>query len=238
MHIRYDWQTAPLVLVAIMMSACQPQVVRSTNALRPFAVAMVASDTTDAFRYRVDTAASAVHILVYRAGALARLGHNHVVSSKDVTGAVYLNKELARSSVEIRLPVATLVVDDATARSQEGEAFAADVPSDAREGTRRNLLSAAVLDLEHYPTITLQSVAIAGTRSNPNLTMRITIKDVARDVPLAVVVRKQGERIEASGEFEIKQSDFGITPFSVALGALQVQDRLRIRFSIVCTQQQ
>jgi len=34
------------------------------------------------YRYQVDGAASDVRMLVYRGGTMARLGHNHVLSSK------------------------------------------------------------------------------------------------------------------------------------------------------------
>jgi hypothetical protein len=53
-------------------------------------------------------------------------------------------------------------------------------------------------------------------------------------VTVPAAVREQGDRLVAEGEFDILQSDFGIAPFSVAMGALQVQDRLRVRFSIAC----
>jgi hypothetical protein len=37
----------------------------------------------------------------------------------------------------------------------------------------------------------------------------------------------------ASGSMAIRQSDFGIVPFSVLGGALQVHDRLEMRFRLV-----
>jgi hypothetical protein len=39
--------------------------------------------------------------------------------------------------------------------------------------------------------------------------------------------------VEASGEFPLRQTDLGLTPFSAMLGALQVQDEMRISFHIV-----
>jgi hypothetical protein len=41
-----------------------------------------------------------------------------------------------------------------------------------------------------------------------------------------------------SGELPIKQTDLGLTPFSAMLGALQVQDELRVRFRIVARRAQ
>ena len=223
------------IMLVLGIGACQPKPLPPTA---PTPEPRGAADTTGAIRYAVDGAASAVHILVYRGGAMARLGHNHVVSSKDLGGTLLLSRDLADSRLELTLPAATLEVDDAQARAAEGEEFAADVPQDAREGTRQNLLRAAVLDADHYPMITLQSVAISGTHGNPSLIMRITIKGTARDVPVLATVQQRNDLLVAEGEFAILQTDFGIVPFSVALGALQVQDRLLIKFSIVCRRQQ
>jgi polyisoprenoid-binding protein YceI len=222
-------------LITVALSACQSKAVRPTA---PPSTAVAVPDTTGATRYRIDSVASEVHILVFRGGAMARLGHNHVVSSKDVSGTLWLQDDLAHSRIELSLPVATFSVDDPQARSKEGEDFAAEVPRDAREGTKRNLLRGEVLDAEHYPKISLRSVKIGGTRQAPELSMRINIRGVERDVLVPATVREDGGRLTASGEFAIKQTDFGITPFTVALGALQVLDQLRIKFSVVCVKEQ
>ena len=225
------------VLALVGLSACQPKAVRPTPAPSSTS-APTDIDTAGAIRYQVDSAASEVHILVYRSGAMARLGHNHVLSSNQVTGQILLHSDLAHSHVQLSLPVASLTVDDPKIRATEGEEFAAEVPQEAREGTRRNLLRAEVLDAEHFPTIALQSVAVAGKRETPSLIMRVTIKGVSRDVVVVASVEEQKNLLLAEGEFTIQQSDFGMTPFSVGLGALQVQDKLRVRFSIKCRQQQ
>ncbi len=230
-----DCLIATLVFAAFL-GACQtkiPKAVPKTPSSEPAAV-----DVSGAIRYRVDSAASELHILVFRGGPMARLGHNHVVSSKDVGGTLWLHNDLAHSRIELTLPVTTLLVDDSQARAAEGEEFALEVPREAREATRRNLLREEVLDGERYPTISLRSIRIGGTHDRPELSLRITLKGVERDVPVSATVRDEGARLTAVGEFAINQSDFGMTPFSVALGAVQVQDRLRIKFSIVCLKQQ
>jgi polyisoprenoid-binding protein YceI len=219
-----------LTTLAIGMSGCQPKAVRPPTAAVAPAEAI---DSTGAVRYQVDSVMSEVHVLVYRAGSMARLGHNHVVSSKDLSGTLLLHNDLARSRLELTLPVASLIVDDPKSRAIEGEEFAAEVPQEARDGTRRNLLRPEVLDVERFPVITLRSVAFAGTRAAPSLMMRVTIKDVSRDVVVLANVQEADKLVLAEGEFAIQQSDFGITPLSVGLGAVQVQDKLRIRFRIV-----
>ena len=42
----------------------------------------------------------------------------------------------------------------------------------------------------------------------------------------------EGATVTASGAFQVRQTDFGITPFSVAGGAVQVADVVDVRFDI------
>ena len=74
---------------------------------------------------------------------------------------------------------------------------------------------------------------MAGTLQAPQVTASITIKDASRDVEVPVKVAVEGAKLTASGEFDVLQTEFGIKPFSVALGALEVQDRLHIKFTII-----
>ncbi|MBC7982649.1 MAG: YceI family protein [Candidatus Obscuribacterales bacterium] len=227
--------TAKAVAASIMLSAavtgCRAPATRPASI--PGTESTSAAAPTVATRYRIDGAASSLHILVYRAGALARLGHNHVVSSSKVSGFVAVDPILAKSHVQIILPVASVVVDDADARRLEGEDFSAEVPLEARESTRSNLLRAEILDVARYPEISLQSVRVSGLHAAPSLVMRVKLKDVEREVTVPVQMSYGTKNLTATGEFQLKQTDFGITPFSAGLGALQVRDTLVIKFRIV-----
>lgn len=183
--------------------------------------------------YEIDTQASAVHIHVFRGGTLARLGHNHVITSQSVTGRVWLHPQFTASGFELSFPVADLVVDDPKARQAAGSEFPPEIPAADKEGTKKNMLRLEVLDAERHPRVTIRSASISGSLQSPRITARITIKDVSRDVVVPASVAVNGKRLTARGEFEIRQTEFGMKPFSVALGALAVQDQLRVRFDLV-----
>ena len=51
-----------------------------------------------------------------------------------------------------------------------------------------------------------------------------------QDVPLTV--NESTEAIAVRGELALLQTDFGITPLSVAGGAIQVRDEVKLRFDI------
>lgn len=183
--------------------------------------------------YQIDPQASALHVFVYRGGTFARLGHNHVMTSKSVTGRVWMRPSFPASGFELSFPVADLIVDDADARSAAGSDFPPDIPAADKEGTRKNMLRKEVLDAETYPTVTAKAATVEGSLQAPKITARITIKNATKDVVVPTNIVVNGDGLTASGEFDILQTDFGMKPFSVALGALEVQDRLHVRFNLV-----
>ncbi len=183
-------------------------------------------------RLQVDPERTVVTVFVRRAGPLAKLGHDHVITSADEAGSVWLGNAPADSSFELTLPVERFDVDLPAARAAAGLEFAAPVPDDARAGTRHNMLRAEVLDGEHFPTITLRSSAASGVWPQPIVRVAVTLKGVEREQEIPVVVERDADGLTARGELRLNQTDFGITPFSVAGGAIRVADTLEIRFEI------
>jgi polyisoprenoid-binding protein YceI len=215
-----------------LLTACPTTAVRTpeNKAALP---AVRTPDLRGAKVFTVDSQASDVQVQVFRAGAFARFGHNHVMTSKQVSGRVWLHPTLERSGFELEFPVAQLLVDDPQARAAAGSEFPGEIPADDRDGTRKNMLRAEVLDAQNHPTIKLQSVRVSGSAPRLEITTRITIRGVARDVSVPAALATESGRLTATGQFDILQSDFGIKPFSIGAGALQVQDRLHIAFKIV-----
>jgi polyisoprenoid-binding protein YceI len=192
-----------------------------------------APDTRGATVYDVSPQGSQLAIYVFRGGRFSRLGHNHVMTSQNLTGRVWVHPDFARSGFELSFPVAQLVVDDPDARRAAGSDFPPDIPQADKDGTRKNMLKPEVLDGEHYPQVKLRSAKVGGTFEAPQVTAHITIKETSRDVEVPLTIEAAGAKLTASGEFDVLQTEFGMKPFSVALGALEVQDKLHIKFTVV-----
>lgn len=220
-----------VALASLLVAGC-PRPVRPPAPAEP-APAPAAPDTRGAATYTVTAAESLVLIHVYRGGALARLGHNHVVASKHLSGRIWLHPTFTRSGFELSFPVAELLVDDPRLRAAAGPEFQSEVKAADKEGTRKNMLRAEVLDAERYAEVKIRSVRIAGSLEAPQTTARITLRDASRDVEIPAKIAREGGRLRVTGAFDVMQSDFGMKPFSVGLGALEVQDRLHIRFDVV-----
>ena len=184
-------------------------------------------------RYAIDPGASHLHWLVYKAGTLARLGHNHTVAVGDLSGYVTKNdSDLAASRFELGFSVAALVIDDPKLRSTLGEEFASVPTADNIAGTRTNMLGDRVLDSEKHPAIRVVGTGPAG--SGGAQTLAVTVELLGRSIPLTVptMVTVDGDVITASGEFELNHADLGMEPFSVMLGALAVGEKLSFSYRI------
>jgi polyisoprenoid-binding protein YceI len=154
-------------------------------------------------------------------------------------GTFYVPADPARTTFEVHLPVIELTIDEAALREGEhSEEFPPDIPDSAKEGTRKNMLSGALLDGEHYPEILLQSGGLEQAPAGSGAAtwvahIQVTVRDRTSTVVVPVHFEQQGDAIDLSGEFPLKQSDLGLTPFTALLGALQVVDEMKVRFHIV-----
>jgi polyisoprenoid-binding protein YceI len=183
--------------------------------------------------FQIDPGRSSVTILVNRAGPFARFAHNHVVTSGQESGFAWEGRDPAGSGFEVHVPVASLVVDDPAARAAAGGEFAGEVPESAREGTYRNMTRPEVLDVAEYPEVIVRCKSLGGTWEQPVAAADLTIRAVTRRVDIPIELERSRDMLVARGSFSIRQSDFGITPFSVAGGAIQVGDELGLSFEIV-----
>jgi polyisoprenoid-binding protein YceI len=190
--------------------------------------------------YDVIAGESLLTILAFRGGTLAKAGHNHVIASHAMRGTIYVPEDAMRTTFEVQIPVAEMTIDEPQLREKEGPDFPPEVPESAKEGTRRNMLSQALLDGEQYPDITIAAERIeadaAGSVSAPGrvkVHAQITVRGQAHSLLVPATYELHDNRVVVSGELPVKQTDLGLTPFSALLGALQVEDEMRVRFQLV-----
>lgn len=196
-------------------------------------VSRVAAAQEVAERYVVDAARSDVHWLVYKAGALARLGHNHTVTIGDLSGSVAVNAaDLAKSQFDLEFTVASLVVDNAALRATLGADFASVPSENDIEGTRKNMLSERVLDGEKHPQIRISGSGPVAAGSAQELAVKVEMLGRTIDLKVPTEVTIDGEQLRAKGEFELNHADLGMKPFTALAGALQVGEKLSFTYDI------
>ena len=179
--------------------------------------------------------ASLLTITVRRGGALARLGHDHVIASRTVQGVVA--PAPGRAAFAFRLD--EMSVDEESLRQAAG--LTTTPSADAIAGTRHNMLL-RVLDAEGYPWVRVDARRIDARRSGGNgdggelLDADISLHGVTRKVQVPVQISQAADgSVLASGSLLLKQSDFGIVPFAILGGAMAVQDQMELAFRITAT---
>jgi hypothetical protein len=182
--------------------------------------------------YKIDSDNSELRLLVYRAGPLARLGHNHVMVNRAVTGRAQIADSISGTSFSLSVPVGAFLVDDAQSRSEEGEDFPGDIPEDAKAGTRRNMLSPAVLNAAQFPDITVSSVSLTGTLQAATADLEISAAGHSSKISVPLTLQGDAQQLIAIGSMELRQTALGLAPYSLMGGALQVQDAMQLKFKI------
>jgi polyisoprenoid-binding protein YceI len=171
-------------------------------------------------------------VLVYRGGALARFGHNHVMVAP-VHGQIREGVTAAASGFHLEIEAQAMQVDPPAARAEEGEAFSSEVSSENRDGTRANMLGPRLLDADQYPKILIDSAALTGPRWNPDVEANVTLRGATATVAFPAAVVEHDDTLTIVARLSLRVSDFGIEPFTALGGALQVQDRLDVRIRLV-----
>ena len=227
---RPETAARPLAAVALALSlalaACKPQ----PAARQPVPAA---TGPAGASRYRVDADASQVRFYLHADGPLARVGHTHVISAHAIEGDVWLQPQPERSACELRLPVAAFLVDDPQERAAAGNEYAEPLDAADRDGTRAHMLGERQLDAARFPVITLHCSRFTATPGGMSLELAVTLRD--REAHLTVPLQwvRQGDTLQASGDFSFNQGDVGLEPYSLLFGALRVADEIRARFVLV-----
>ncbi len=184
--------------------------------------------------FAIDGSASDIHWLVYKAGAFARLGHNHVIAVPSPKGRVTVHdQDLSASRFEFVIPVAELVIDDPKLRSGLGEQFSSVPTADDIAGTRKNMLSERVLNGEKFSQIRVTGVGPSGAEGAQTFKMKVELLGRTIDLTVPTKVTVTADRVEAAGEFELTHADLGMQPFSVMMGALQVGEKLSFSYHVV-----
>ena len=182
-------------------------------------------DSTGLERYAVDARGSRVTIRAFASGVLSMMGHNPVIGARDVSGEIRFAPQ-ALEVKELRLSVATASLS---------------VQNDMSDKDRREIervMREDVLETDRYPAIAFEGskVTVERVSSGPlraEVDGDLTVHGITRPHRVPVQVFLIGDTLRAQGEFEIRQTDFGITLVSVAGGVLKIKNELQCSFDLL-----
>jgi hypothetical protein len=134
------------------------------------------------------------------------------------------------------LPVAALVVDDPGERAAAGGEFAEPLNAADRDGTYAHMVGDRQLDAARFPDIALRCLRLTATPAGMSLELAVTLRDHETHLTVPLQWQRQGDTLQASGEFSFRQSALGLEPYSLLFGALRVADEIQARFVLVARQ--
>jgi polyisoprenoid-binding protein YceI len=178
-------------------------------------------------RYRIEVGVSKFTIKAFAAGLLSALAHSPTFAVRQYEGEVNLDPESgAGASLTLNITASSLELVD-------------DVSSKDRDDIER-IMREEVLDTSRYPTIAYDSPASAtsakqngGGQFDVALGGNLTLHGATRRLPVTVRCIAGAATLRAFGEFQIRQTDYGIRLVTAAAGAIKVKDELKCTFDMV-----
>ncbi len=175
----------------------------------------------------VQTDASRIYVFVDKTG----LGHQHGVEAVLQKSTLALGA--GENAGQLHFDMNSFDADTQAARKYVGLSGTTD--DSTRKAVNENMKSAAVLNVKKYPTARFDVTSAKSTGRNNakglplyELAGKFTLHGKQRPLSIVVEVEQVRGWLHVKGVFSIKQTDYGIKPYSKALGAIGVADELRI----------
>jgi len=234
-----SWQRLAGVLLAAALAGCAarapaPEPAAADDGDGVPLAAYRAEAGADTRLWRLQPGASRLWVFVSRAGALARLGHNHVIAARGLDGVLAVPGQAWQDTRgELLLAVRRLAVDPPQVRADLEPGIGPSPPDADIAATRDNLLGAELLDAADHPRLRVFLRSLSGTPARPVARLEAEVRGRRHALELPVRVERDGARLTVSGLAAIEHAALGLEPFSALGGALRVGDPLVFDFRLV-----
>lgn len=186
--------------------------------------------------FTLEPKSSTIRIYAFRGGSAGKLGHNHVLSAPLFAGFFHLPSSGATGArFDLEFLLEKLEIDNPANRSTLGMGFASVLSSSAIQDTRKHMLGAGNLQADRFPYVRVHSLQISGEAPKFAAKVRVEMHGQAREMWVPLNVEGLPDRLSASGSFVLRQTDFGVQPYSALGGLIAVQDEVVIEFLLVGT---
>jgi polyisoprenoid-binding protein YceI len=180
--------------------------------------------------FTIDPRTSRFTVQAFATGMLSMMGHNPTIGIRTFHGEVEFDPETCQAG-KFRLAV------------QSASLFVQDDLSDKDRREMERLMKDEILEVGRYPEITYEASRASVSKIDAALFAAtidgaLSLHGATRAEPLSVRILSMGDMLRASGEFNLKQSDYQIKPISVAGGALKLKDELKFSFEMVARRQE
>lgn len=181
-------------------------------------------------RYVIDAEGSSFFVKVFSTGLLSAFAHNPKIAIRDFQGHAEFNPlggMLDEAQLSIRIRASSLeMVDDVG-------------PKDRTEIHERMFNEA--LEVDRFPEIVYECSRVTASGVNDRywagLRGELSLHGVTKPLPISAKITLLNDSLHASGEFSIRQTDYGMKLVSAAGGSIRVKDELKLTFDILARRQ-
>lgn len=179
----------------------------------------------------IDASQSSFSVQAFATGMLSAFGHNPKIAIRDFDGSVDFAagaNPLAGATLRVRIRAGSLEVTD-------------DISAKDRDEINRRMRH-EVLNADGFPEIVYEcskvSASGGGERYWVALSGSLTLCGVTNPLPISTRVTLNGNSLRATGEFTLRQTDYGIALVTAAAGAIRVKDEVKFSFDILARRQE
>lgn len=185
--------------------------------------------------WTLDLARTELVVKVWKTGAAAGLAHDHVVRATKLSGRAALDAEGRPESLalELTVDVSALVPDEPEVRQRHGVTGPA-VPDADRAKVKDNLVGADQLDAAKHPTVRFVLTKVTRDAQGAlRCTGQLTLHGITKDLQFPITVTPSPDALVGDARVRLRTSDFGVTPFSAALGLIRNKDEVELVAHVV-----
>jgi polyisoprenoid-binding protein YceI len=180
-------------------------------------------------QYRIDGNKSTLTVRAFATGLLSSLGHDPVISAPGLEGEILFDPAaIEQSSLRLVVQASSLTVTN-------------DISSKDRAEIDRRMQE-EVLESDSFPEVVYQTTKISASKTGEgqywaNLNGELTLHGLTSPQSVSARFSITGDRLRATGEFTVRQSDYRIRPVTAVGGAIKLKDELKFAFDIVASKQ-
>jgi hypothetical protein len=162
----------------------------------------------------IDAKQSKITVRVFKSGLFSAFAHDHSIEAPISGGSL----DRAARTIKLSFRVLDMKVVDPGVSDKD------------RAEIDRTMKSDKVLDAEHFPEIKFASSSV-DERDATHFSARGDLSLHGTTRPVEMLATQEGSRY--TGSVKVMQTDFGITPVSIAGGSVKVKNAIEIIVEIV-----
>ncbi len=169
--------------------------------------------------YEVGPSQGTLQLHTGREGVAKKVGHDLIIEAKKWTAKVNVDAD------DLTKSTASVTVDTRSLEVVSGEGGAKALSDKDRKDIKENI-DKKVLKTDKFPDITFTSSRVE-SKGADKVTVHgdVTIMGTARPASMDITLAAG----KATGTMTLKQTDWGIKPFSALMGALKLADVLQVQ---------